>query len=239
MRFSVVYADPPWPYYGSGTKDAAAGKHYGLMSLESICGLPVREVSGRSAALFLWATCPRLPDALACMGAWGFHYRGVAYVWVKTARDGRPLGARGVPPTFVKPVCELVLVGSTCERGRPLPILTSAQRQVVFAPVGRHSEKPAEVARRIEELFGDVPRLELFARMESPGWTCVGDEIDGRCVSEALKELAGRREDGHGDQGAVGVHGGHDGVVGDRAGGGAGGHGGGAGVQGGGPVRGV
>ena len=41
----------------------------------------------------------------------------------------------------------------------------------------RHSEKPEEVRRRIEELFGDVPRIELFARKRFHGWDCWGNEV--------------------------------------------------------------
>jgi N6-adenosine-specific RNA methylase IME4 len=48
--------------------------------------------------------------------------------------------------------------------------------QVVIAPVGAHSEKPDEVYRRIERLYGG-PRLELFARKPRDGWTTWGDEL--------------------------------------------------------------
>jgi hypothetical protein len=49
-------------------------------------------------------------------------------------------------------------------------------RQVIEAPVGRHSEKPAEAHKRIERLT-DGPYLELFAREARDGWTCWGNEI--------------------------------------------------------------
>jgi N6-adenosine-specific RNA methylase IME4 len=48
-------------------------------------------------------------------------------------------------------------------------------REVIFAPVGRHSEKPDEVRRRIERLVG--PGLELFARKSDPVWVTWGNEI--------------------------------------------------------------
>lgn len=32
----------------------------------------------------MWATYPRLPDALAVVEAWGFAYKTVGFTWVKT-----------------------------------------------------------------------------------------------------------------------------------------------------------
>jgi site-specific DNA-methyltransferase (adenine-specific) len=177
QAYEVILADPPWHYYGDPGKDQAAAKHYDLMSSADIAALPVRSITAPSAALFLWATGPRLPEAIKVMEAWGFHYRGIAYVWVKTAKDGHIISGQGVRPTFIKPTTELLLVGSTCRRGRPLKLLTEAQGQVVLAPRGRHSEKPAVFRERIVELLGDVARIELFARDRVDGWAAWGDEV--------------------------------------------------------------
>lgn len=168
--YDIVYADPPWWYYGSGEKMGAAGKEYQLMQTEEICKIPVPEICNNPSALFLWATSSKLPDALQVMKAWGFEFRGIAYVWVKTAKDGRPLAGIGVRPTFTKPTTELVLVGSTNKRGRPFPLLTEAQSQVLHTPRGAHSQKPEAIRERIVELLGDRPRIELFARSVAPGW---------------------------------------------------------------------
>ena len=56
-------------------------------------------------------------------------------------------------------------------------IKSHAVHQIVEAPVGRHSEKPDEVRRRIVELLGDVPRIELFARERVEGWDAWGNEV--------------------------------------------------------------
>lgn len=178
-QYQVIYADPPWHYYGDPNKDQAAGKHYSLMSNAEIGALPVASITAPHAALFLWATGPRLPEAIEVMKAWGFHYRGVAYLWVKTAKsDGHIISGQGVRPTFTKPTTEFLLVGSTSRRGRPLKLLTEAQGQVVLAPRGRHSEKPAVFRERIIALVGDVRRIELFARHRVPGWDAWGDEAE-------------------------------------------------------------
>ena len=138
--------------------------------------LDVRRIMSDSAALFLWSTCPKLEMAIATINAWGLYYRGVAYVWVKTRRDGQIFGATGVTPTFTKPTSELVLAASTCRRGRPFPILDLKQAQVVLAPRGEHSSKPPIIRSHIESLCGARPRIELFARGSVPGWDVWGEE---------------------------------------------------------------
>ena len=44
--------------------------------------------------------------------------------------------------------------------------------QLIVSPIERHSKKPDEARRKIVELMGDIPRVELFAREKSPDGTC-------------------------------------------------------------------
>ncbi len=57
----------------------------------------------------------------------------------------------------------------------------------IYHPRMKHSRKPDIFHQKIEELHGDVPRVELFARRRYPGWVCLGNEIDGRDMTEAVK----------------------------------------------------
>ena len=84
-RYEVIYADPPWRYvvWSNKGKGRSAESHYPTMSLAEICALPVKEFAAPDSALFLWATFPNLLDAFQVMKAWGFHYKTVAFVWVK------------------------------------------------------------------------------------------------------------------------------------------------------------
>jgi len=178
-HYDIVYADPPWPMYGDPNKNAAAGKHYKLMSMKEICALDMRGLlrSEGHGAFFIWATCPRLDLAFKAIEAWELHYRGVAFVWVKTKKDGTPIGAQGIPPTSTKPTTELCLFATTQPRGRPFPLLDSKVRQTIFAPrTKKHSRKPPETRDRILDLYGDRPRIELFAREATDGWAAWGDE---------------------------------------------------------------
>jgi N6-adenosine-specific RNA methylase IME4 len=172
--FEIVYADPPWSYYGSPIKDAAAGKHYPLMSQEALAKLPVREIMARRAALFLWATGPRLHFAIELLQTWKLHFRGVLYVWIKTNRRGEIIRGQGIVPTFTKPTSEFVLAATTTPTGRPFPLLDLAQAQVVLHPRSDHSRKPAIFRTMIEELCGNRPRIELFARDSASGWVAWG-----------------------------------------------------------------
>jgi len=177
-QFDIVLIDPPWPMYGDPNKNAAAGKHYNLMTLDEICNLPIRSLlRSKYGAVFCWVTCPRADLGFQALARWGLHFRGIPFIWAKTREDGELIGAQGVPPTSTKPTTELCLLGTTNPRGRPFPLLSSKVRQLVQHPRGRHSEKPAVVRDRIVELYGDRPRLEMFARQQASGWVSWGNEI--------------------------------------------------------------
>lgn len=174
--YDIVYADPPWFYYGSQIKDAAAAKHYPLMDQAELAKLPVRSIMNKRAVLFLWSTGPRLNFALELIESWRLYYRGVAYVWVKTNSKGQPIRGQGVPPTFTKPTTEFVLAATTISTGRPFPILDLAQGQVIMEPRAEHSRKPAVFRQRIESLCGQRSRIELFSRESASGWDSWGAE---------------------------------------------------------------
>jgi N6-adenosine-specific RNA methylase IME4 len=178
QQYDIVYADPPWFYYGSQIKDAAAAKHYPLMDQEALAELRVRSIMAKRAALFLWATGPRLNFAIELIERWGLHYRGVAYVWVKTNKRGEVIRGQGVPPTFTKPTTEFVLAATTTPTGRPFPLLDLAQGQVVMEPRAEHSRKPAIFRSLIERLCGNRSRIELFARERALGWDAWGPELE-------------------------------------------------------------
>ncbi len=113
-------------------------------------------------------------------------------MWVKTKKDGTPIGAQGVRPSIVKPLTELVLVGSTVERGRPRKLYDEAVCQTVFAPKQNHSKKPDEIQERIELMYPDATKLEMFARRRRDGWDAWGDEVPltGDCSVDCLAACA-------------------------------------------------
>lgn len=171
-EFPIVYADPAWAYRDAKTRGAAE-KHYRTMSTAELCALPVPALAAPDAVLLMWATWPTMIDALRVGAAWGFEYKTAGFVWVKTTADGkRPAFGMG---HYTRANSEPLLL---FRRGKGTKRVNASVRQVVFAPRGRHSAKPPEVRDLIVSLFGDVPRVELFARERAPGWASWGDRLD-------------------------------------------------------------
>jgi len=177
-RFSVIYADPPWPWetsWGgtSGRIASCADHYYGLASIADIKALPVAALAADDCALLLWCTGPHITIGthVEIIRAWGFKPSTIAFVWVKTKQNGDGVrnNGRGCWTTANAEVCFIATKGS------PLRLATDVH-QVVMAPVGEHSAKPEEVRRRIERLFPG-PYLELYGRKLVPGWTVWGNEV--------------------------------------------------------------
>jgi site-specific DNA-methyltransferase (adenine-specific) len=142
------------------------------MKTEDICALPVKEITDDNAMIFLWATFPNLPEAFKVMSAWGFTYKTVGFVWIKTNRkNGKPFFGIG---HYTKSNAEVCLLGI---RGRP-KVVSDYVSSVIISPREEHSKKPDEARDRIVQLCGDVPRIELFARQRAEGWDAFGLELD-------------------------------------------------------------
>ena len=175
-RYSIIYADPPWAYLWGTGKDGghfAPEKHYPTMTTEEICALKVRELRAPNCVLALWTTSPCLPDAFEVLKAWGFKYKTVLFVWLKL----NPAAGTIVcgPGSYTRSACEYVLLGM---RGHIKRVSKKPISQVLEAPRGMHSAKPAMVRDLLVELFGDLPRVELFARQKVAGWDAFGNEVD-------------------------------------------------------------
>lgn len=168
-KYKIVYADPPWQYRNKGS--GAAENHYPTMSVEDICHLPVREIAAEDSVLFLWVTFPQLPEAFRVIREWGFTYKTVAFVWVKQNRSSRGIFfGLGYWTRANAEICLLAVKGKPRRKSNKVS-------QIIFSPLEYHSRKPDEVRGRIVELMGDLPRIELFARQESPGWDVWGNEV--------------------------------------------------------------
>lgn len=185
MTYEVVLLDPPWSYHGQQDKWGAAAKFYPTMTDEELLAFSrPAEILARRGVMFMWATGPRLDFACRLIQTWGLHFRGVAFVWVKTRQDGiTPVGAQGVRPSVVKPTTEFVLAASHQAKGRPLPLADESIRQVVLAPKGEHSAKPVEVMERIEAMYPEASKIELFARSAREGWDRWGLEAPAGAVA--------------------------------------------------------
>lgn len=190
--YDLFYADPAWQFRVRSRKglSRSAENHYRTMPLKEIQSLPVADLAAKDSVLFLWVTCPGLQEGIETMAAWGWTYKTVAFSWVKLTRgckDIHHFTERNLHfgcGYYSRANVELCLLGT---RGKTLPRLSRSVRQVILEPVGEHSKKPECTRDRIVQLFGDRPRVELFARQAAPGWDAVGNAIDGRDIREVLE----------------------------------------------------
>lgn len=177
-KYETIYADPPWRFQNRTGKVAPEHKRlnrYETMSLEEIKALPVKEITGEKAHLYLWVPNALLPDGLAVMDAWGFEYKG-NLIWEKVRKDGYPDG-RGVGFYF-RNVTEILLFGIK-KKSAPNRTLAPARSQVnlIRSQKREHSRKPDEFIPIIEAC-SQAPRIELFARGDREGWDMWGNQAD-------------------------------------------------------------
>ncbi len=173
-KYNTIYADPPWQFKNRTGKIAPEHKRlsrYTTMNVDEIKKIPVSDISGDKAQLYLWVPNALLPYGLEVMDAWGFEYKS-NIVWEKIRKDGGPDG-RGVGFYF-RNVTELLLFGIK-KKSAPNRTLQPARSQVniIRAKKREHSRKPDEIIPVIESCSRE-PRIELFARGIREGWDMWG-----------------------------------------------------------------
>jgi N6-adenosine-specific RNA methylase IME4 len=120
---------------------------------------------------------PRLPDTLRVIGECGFTFTTELFTWIKEGEFVKGKTTRkGVENMW------------GTKRGKGVLIRDHSIDQRVIALRGEHSRKPDEVYHRLERLYGDVRRLELFGTKLRDGWTVWG-HIEG---SEFVRQLQER-----------------------------------------------
>lgn len=171
-EYDVVLADPPWSYADKCHAGRRGAEYkYSTMSIDGLKSLPVPEVVNKDSVLFMWATWPLLDEALDVMGAWGFSYRTIGFIWIKMNKL-KPTPFMGMG-NWTRSNSEPCLLGV---RGTPKRV-SAAVHSVIMSPIREHSRKPDEVRHGIEKLMGPCRRIELFARSTSPGWDAWGNEV--------------------------------------------------------------
>lgn len=186
-KYSIIYADPPWKYDVNKGRGVAEN-HYHTMSIQEIRNLPIKEITEKDAALFLWVTFPQLPEAFRVMEAWEFSYKTVAFIWIKQNRTGK--GFFFGLGHWTRSNAEICLLAV---KGKPKRISNSVF-QLIVSPLESHSKKPEEARKRIVELMGDLPRIELFARQDSPGWDIWGNEVTSSLEIQKLEKIGGKEK---------------------------------------------
>jgi N6-adenosine-specific RNA methylase IME4 len=170
-KYAILLADPPWQYDFVEADNRAIENQYPTLTADQIAcyedseGRSIADVAADDAVLFLWATNPKLTEAMTVIRGWGFEYL-TNMVWVKD-RIGMGYWARARH--------ELLLIA---RRGAMSPPAVDLRPDsVIEAPRGAHSAKPASVYELLEAIWPDTPKVEIFGRNTRPGWATYGNQV--------------------------------------------------------------
>ncbi len=173
-KFGTIYADPPWAYGNQATR-AATDNHYPTMTVEDIAALPVGDLAADQSHLWLWTTNGFLFECPQIFAAWGFEFKS-SYVWVK------PQIGIG---NYLRNSHEFLLLAV---RGGLVGAATDVKSWGEFNRQ-EHSAKPDRIRVDVLERVSPGPRLELFGRKTSPGWTVWGNQIERNLFDTNVTEL--------------------------------------------------
>lgn len=171
-KYQIIYADPPWSYKDKALAgNRGANCKYPTQSDDWISQLPVKDIADENCALFLWVTMPKLDIAFDVIKSWGFTYKTAAFTWIKKNKKSDSLfWGMGNFTRANSEICLFALKGK-------LKRQSAKVHSVIMSPIEEHSKKPDETKDRIVSLLGDLPRIELFARQQTKGWTAWGNEV--------------------------------------------------------------
>lgn len=185
LRARRSASSPPAWKFGDKLPGEGRGaeKHYDVMTVEDICRLQLPPIAS-DAHLFLWRVAAMQQEALDVVKAWGFTVKS-ELIWLKRTKNGKEHFGMG---RHVRASHEVCLIAT---RGRGAGIKNKSQRSTFTTflddegggefegTVERHSKKPPEFFRIVEDLCESDLRVELFAREQRAGWVTIGNEVPG------------------------------------------------------------
>ncbi|MCZ4057842.1 MT-A70 family methyltransferase [Pantoea sp. LMR881] len=194
-KYRLIYCDPPWAYSNTISNGAAAD-HYSTMAIADIIRLPVWDIAADDAVLAMWYTGTHNAEAVQLAEAWGFKVRTMkGFTWVKLNQLAEQHINKALAAGEVEDFYDLLSLLNTqtrmnggnytransedmliAVRGAGIERVNASVKQVIYSPLGEHSAKPWEARNRLELLYGDVPRIELFSRGDAAGWHHWGNE---------------------------------------------------------------
>lgn len=180
-KYQIIYADPPWKYDDKSLNRGGAERHYQTVVHTDIGKIDVQSISDDNCVLFMWATFPKIKEALELIELWGFTYKTNAFTWVKLNKK-TPSWFWGMG-RWTRSNAEICLLAV---KGKPQRV-GKGVHSIIDTPIESHSKKPDITRDKIIELCGDIPRLEIFARTKTEGWDVFGNEVEGS-ISIPIKD---------------------------------------------------
>lgn len=163
-KYQIIYIDPPWRYEFSRSTSREIENQYPTMDIEEIKKLPIGELAEDDSVIFLWATSPKLEEAIGVIKAYGFKYVTSA-IW-----DKLKIGMG----YYFRNRHELLLIGK--KGALPVPNPKDRVSSVLEIPRGKHSKKPVEFYTILENMYPDATKIEIFSRIDRKGWDTWGFE---------------------------------------------------------------
>jgi len=173
--YKVLCADPPWPFNDKlPGNNRGAGKNYSLLTAAELVRFPLPPIAD-DCVLFLWRVASMQQYALDVARFWGFEVKS-EIVWLKKTVNGNRWFGMGRTIRAEHETCLVATRGKPRVKSHSIRSTFVTDFEGFSAKVGRHSEKPEVFYDIVESLF-DGPYVELFARRQRPGWTCLGDQV--------------------------------------------------------------
>lgn len=197
MKYNVIVADPPWGFddglkkMKSNVKRSAVSQ-YQTMTTKKICELPVRDLADSEGCLLaLWVPGSMILDGLDVMNAWGFKHKQI-FVWVKLKKDYAKENdwnnsTRVGMGRLFRQSHEIALLGTSGKSVYRF-LKDKSQRSVAFDLNLGHSCKPVTLQHRLDKMFPDGKKIELFGRRPCVGWAVLGNTIDGLDIKESIQK---------------------------------------------------
>jgi len=185
-KYNIIYADPPWDFRDMKGTSFGIGKQYPTLKDKELAALPIKNITTKDCILFMWTTHAHIESAIKIAKCWGFKYITIGFEWFKSLKMDKPVCMIGHWTTGG--AIELCLL---FKKGHPKRICKTVPR-LVFQRRTEHSHKPEEVRKRIIQLMGDLPRIELFAREHIQGWDVWGNEAPDEITGFVYKKHMNR-----------------------------------------------
>lgn len=206
-KYDLILLDPPYQYDNQQQNDPARGGiGYSTMTIDQLAKIPIGNCGNYDSVMISWVTFPKLTDRKYDMDffdmirAWDYEPVTALFVWVKTNKLGAAITEETNLEEYTSYYSGLgrytnsnVEVAFISRRGKGLTRSAKNVKQLIIAPIAKHSEKPQEQYKRIDALYPDASKIELFARKQNPPpshYDATGFDYDGVDIKQWIKQYA-------------------------------------------------